>query len=788
MDRPKILIVEDEWAIAESIKGVLENLQYEVADVVQTGECAIKAADENELDLILMDIVLASEMPGTTAAGRIKEKHNIPIIYLTAFLNEYLLKQAKNTDPFGYILKPFDERDLYVSIEIALYRSTMEKRQNAFNSILMIARQVNQLINQNRNRKSLLSALCRNFTSSDKFGGAWTAIIDDYHGLLEASESGYGGEFSKLTDLLQDINYPECVSKSLLTPNVLEFGKGKNICRLCPFGEKNCSGNSVIVRIEYGQKIYGVISLKPEGKIISEVEIPLIKSIASDIGSALFNLELEEKNRAAEKALSESERRYRLVVENAVDIIFTTDINGNFIYANPAGLNVSGYTEEEFTKLNYLDLVLPQYRKRLSKFYIKQYLTKQKNSYIEYPFLTKKGLVKWLGQNASLIYSGDKITGFHFIIRDISERKKIEGALQESERRYRRLVELSPDAVIVHNKHGILFINAAGLELLGAHDLSEVIGKPITTFLYPSETEEKNYENSSANGFPFEEKIERLDGRLIDVEIRSASFNYKNTPAELVVLRDISERKEASEAIERYSKELEALNNNKDKFFSIISHDLKSPFQGLLGLSKSLSDEVENLSDDEVKLFGKNIFHVSNNLYNLIENLLQWSRIQTGKIELSPEKIDLHGEVLYDITLLDSNAMNKKISLESKVSEGTFVTADIYALNSIMQNLISNAIKFTPTGGTVSISAQYRGDYVKISVKDSGVGMNEDEILKIFRIDVPHSKKGTNNETGTGLGLIISKELVEGMGGEISVASEPGKGSEFSFTLPAADK
>ena len=105
-----------------------------------------------------------------------------------------------------------------------------------------------------------------------------------------------------------------------------------------------------------------------------------------------------------------------------------------------------------------------------------------------------------------------------------------------------------------------------------------------------------------------------------------------------------------------------------------------------------------------------------------------------------------------------------------------------------MQNLISNAIKFTPTGGTVSISAQYRGDYVKISVKDSGVGMNEDEILKIFRIDVPHSKKGTNNETGTGLGLIISKELVEGMGGEISVASEPGKGSEFSFTLPAADK
>ncbi len=787
MDRPKILIVEDEPDVAESIKQTLENLQYDVVDIVETGECAIQRADEHELDLILMDIVLASEMPGTIAAIKIKAKHNIPVIYLTAFLNEFLLKQVKNTDPFGYILKPFDERDLYVSIEIAIYRSKMEKRQNAFNSILMIARQINQLINKNSDRKSLLAEICRSFTSSDKFSGAWIAILDEYHGMLEASESGYGREFSKLKDLLYDINYPECVSKSLMTSDVLEFGEMKNNCSLCPFGEKNCRSNSLITRIEHGQKIYGVISLKPKGKIINEVEIPLLKSIATDVGSALFNLDLEEKNRAAEKALTESGRRYRLVVENAVDIIFTTDINGNFNYANPAGLNLSGYTEEELTGLNYLDLVLPEYRKRLSKFYMKQYLTKQKHSYIEYPFFTKKGGIKWLGQNASLIYTGEKISGFHFIIRDISERKKIEEALHESERRYRRLVELSPDAVIVHNKHGILFINAAGLELLGAVDPSEVMGKQITTFVYLSIP--KSCEEDSGKvpvpGFPSEEKIERLDGKLIDVEIRTASIRYKNSQAELVVLRDISERKEASEAIERYSEELEVLNNNKDKFFSIISHDLKSPFQGLLGLSKALSEEAGTLTQEEVKLFGKNIFNVSNNLYNLIENLLQWSRIQTGKIALSPEKMDLYAEVLYDITLLDSNAVNKKINIENNVKEGTFVTADIYALNSIMQNLISNAIKFTPTGGKISISSVPEGGSVRVSVKDSGVGMNEEEVSKIFRIDVVHSKKGTNSETGTGLGLIISKELVEGMGGKLSVRSKQGEGSEFTFTLPA---
>ena len=246
---------------------------------------------------------------------------------------------------------------------------------------------------------------------------------------------------------------------------------------------------------------------------------------------------------------------------------------------------------------------------------------------------------------------------------------------------------------------------------------------------------------------------------------------------------DITEHKEAEEAIKKYTKELEELNANKDKLFSIISHDLRSPFQGLLGLSSAIVNEYDNLSHDEIQMFLESINNTAQNLYNLIENLLQWSRVQRSNIKMNLMKIELHDEIEYIISLIQNNAAKKNIQIINETAKGIIVNSDVNILNSTLQNLISNAVKFTNPDGKVIISAVKKGNVVELMVKDNGVGISEENLGKLFRIDIRHSTPGTEMESGTGLGLIICKELIEIQGGTISVKSKPGRGTEFIVTL-----
>jgi PAS domain S-box-containing protein len=232
---------------------------------------------------------------------------------------------------------------------------------------------------------------------------------------------------------------------------------------------------------------------------------------------------------------------------------------------------------------------------------------------------------------------------------------------------------------------------------------------------------------------------------------------------------------------------LKEMNASKDKFFSIVAHDLKSPFNGLLGFTKILVDDFEELSPEMLKGYIYNIYVTAKNVYNLIENLLEWSRIQTGKMEFTPKMIDLSDEVKYTIELLNNNAVNKNISLVGNTPIGTMVCVDSNMIHSVLQNLVSNALKFTRLGGTVEISSRDDGNFVEVTVSDNGIGIKESDIWKIFRIDVQHTTTGTAKEKGTGLGLILCKELIDKHGGKIWVESVEGVGSKFIFTLPKSD-
>lgn len=241
---------------------------------------------------------------------------------------------------------------------------------------------------------------------------------------------------------------------------------------------------------------------------------------------------------------------------------------------------------------------------------------------------------------------------------------------------------------------------------------------------------------------------------------------------------------EANKQLAESEKNLQKLNATKDKFFSIIAHDLKSPFNALLGFTELLKSRATALSPEEVYEYGSTIHSSSERLYALLENLLQWARTQTGRIPFNPTTFNLNEVILKNLHIQELAANNKNIAVEVESIEEFRVEADIEMVNTIMRNLLSNAIKFTPSGGSIIVSTAAKDNFAAVRITDTGSGMTPDDLSLLFRLDVHFTTKGTGNETGTGLGLIICKEFVEQNKGEIIVSSQVGKGTTFTFTLP----
>ena len=241
------------------------------------------------------------------------------------------------------------------------------------------------------------------------------------------------------------------------------------------------------------------------------------------------------------------------------------------------------------------------------------------------------------------------------------------------------------------------------------------------------------------------------------------------------------------EEIESKRKELEELNATKDKFFSIIAHDLKNPFNTVIGLSELLLYRYDSYDDEKIKEFIGQINKFSSNAYNLLDNLLQWARSQTGRIKVNKAQINICKLVEDNFFLLQDKAEEKEIDLVNEVNGSTIFWADKNMITTVIRNLISNAIKFTPEKGEIKvISEEIDDEMAKIAVIDNGVGIEASEIPKLFDITTNYTREGTNAEKGTGLGLILCKEFIEKNDGEIWVESEKDMGSAFNFKLPKA--
>ncbi len=232
------------------------------------------------------------------------------------------------------------------------------------------------------------------------------------------------------------------------------------------------------------------------------------------------------------------------------------------------------------------------------------------------------------------------------------------------------------------------------------------------------------------------------------------------------------------------NKQLEKLNTDKDRFISILGHDLKSPFNNILGFSEILTDEINSLNKDEIEDIAKNINKSARITNNLLEDILMWARTQQGSIPFKPQNLSLSATCENILEILNPNAKAKNITINYSTADHINVFADNDMLNTVLRNLVSNAIKFTDNGGAININAIENSGNVTISVSDNGIGIAPDDLTKLFDISQILSTTGTAKETGTGLGLLLCKEFVEKHGGKIWVESEVGKGSDFKFTLP----
>jgi PAS domain S-box-containing protein len=283
----------------------------------------------------------------------------------------------------------------------------------------------------------------------------------------------------------------------------------------------------------------------------------------------------------------------------------------------------------------------------------------------------------------------------------------------------------------------------------------------------------------------FNTKLIKADGSTFTACINTWLSHGQNNNIEFFegTISDITEKEKVDLKIHEYNKNLKKINASKDKFFSIVAHDLKTPFTALMGYTEIIENESDHMSREEIKEFATSMNDVAKNTFNLLQNLLDWSRIQTGRINFEPDYFNLYELSQQVILLLGANASIKSIKLVNEISTDLHPYADKNMIYTVLRNLISNAIKFTEKYGIIKIIAEENGEFCNIIVQDPGIGMTEDELDKLFKVESHFSQTGTANETGTGLGLILCNELVKKNGGKFYVESEKGKGSKFIFHL-----
>jgi PAS domain S-box-containing protein len=413
----------------------------------------------------------------------------------------------------------------------------------------------------------------------------------------------------------------------------------------------------------------------------------------------------------------------------------------------------------------------------------------------EMEIITASGNRVWVQSIGEAIKDkSGKIIKVQGAFQDINDRKHADIILKENENKYKTLFEGADDAIFILD--GAKFIECnQKTESLFKCKKADLLNHTVIDFspaIQPdgqesaTKADEKINEAYKGNPQFFEWKHQSLDGRCFDTEVNLNRLELQGMIYIQAIVRDITDRKIAEAEIESKSIEVLKLMAEKDKLYSIIAHDLRSPFNVFLGFTQMMAEDLPRLRSEEIQLIAKMMRASANKLYSLLENLLEWSRIQRGLSTYVPKSLLLKKTVAESLVTVKPIADHKGVSIEFNIPEEIMVLANENMLGSIIRNLTTNAIKYTEKGGEIKISSRIsEKNFVQVSVSDNGIGMNQLIIDNLFSLNEVTSRKGTEGEASTGLGLIICKEFVDKIGGKIWVESKVDEGSTFFFTIPA---
>lgn len=495
----------------------------------------------------------------------------------------------------------------------------------------------------------------------------------------------------------------------------------------------------------------------------------------------------------------EPDSLYHLLVESASDGL-ALGCEGKIIIANNSFAKIFGYNSgDEIINKEIIDLASNDDILKVAEYL--RVIERKKDTPVRFDFLGKK-------KDSSNIHSELSIGSFEFnkkkyivmIARDITERIRSQRAIKESEEKYRNITENIDDFLFTFERIGLTL-----RPIFATASIQKVSGYTQTDFLSDSKLflkvihpdDYKNIKPKLINllksriqlSSEFEFRLINKQGNIVWVRakinlVRSGTGRIQKV---FGLISDITFRKRAEEELKKSTQNLIKLNETKDRFISIISHDLRTPFSSILGFTDLLAND-EELTEDERRQYVRYIHESAKSMLSLVNSLLDWTRLQTGRIKFEPQKIDVTKIVADSISTLSGAALQKSIEIKSNLSQYLYLFVDKALITQAFNNLISNAIKFTNRNGiiTISVKPSNNSRFVQFSVKDTGVGIREEDIPKLFNVDSKFTSEGTAGEKGSGLGLSLVKEIIEKHGGTIWVESKFGQGSDFQFTLPIA--
>jgi PAS domain S-box-containing protein len=497
----------------------------------------------------------------------------------------------------------------------------------------------------------------------------------------------------------------------------------------------------------------------------------------------------------SEIKLKESEEKYRFLVEHSNDATYIfSNKTSNFMYLSPNIEKITGYEVENFYNDSkfYLKILTSESRRYIEEINLQTTISKKLIPTLNFEIIDKNGKRKYIEQKV-LPYkdANNNVIGSHGVFSDISEKRNIENALKESEERFRHLGTLLPQIIFECNVNAIIiFMNDEGLRQFQISKEDFIRGTKTFDLIdseYVDQAKEIFQERLAGKFGGIELKLKRKDGTNFYGLSYSNSAILNGETIIRGIIVDITQNKiNEAEKVELLNK-LNLLNETKDKFFSIISHDLRDPFNSLLGLTELLIENFDEMDEIEKKDYLYHLHSTSKTTFNLLQNLLDWSKTQSGKIPIVKQKINLYEKVNEIVENTNISISKKNIRVNLEISSDLSVFADNNMLNSIISNLLNNAIKFSKKDSEINISAQYIDNKAEIHIADFGIGISQPVLDKIFNSEIFFSTRGTNNEKGSGLGLLLCKEFIEKNDGNIYIRSQPDYGTTVIFTLPASN-